>query len=271
MPTTPRPRVPAPVAAASASLFGLASRIRGKRCLHPHGVGFEATFSVDRPARYADAELLGTQRTWPAVVRLSRGVGLPPSVPDVLGLAVRIEDAYGRDRHQDFLLVSSARGPVWQHLILPGPAGFGGHSYSSVLAYRIGADLRIVGAEPVGVGARERIGLAQLRAEPRPEIGFELTLATLGGRWEGVARLEFGARLDDARAEALAFNPWNTGAGIVPAGPFMGLRRPSYVGSQQGRGVEPQGEGAGDLSPERGSERIAPASGDPSRGGSTWA
>jgi hypothetical protein len=36
-------------------------------------------------------------------------------------------------------------------------------------------------------------------------------------------------------AERLRFNPWNSGGGIVPAGPFQGVRLPAYEGSQKGR------------------------------------
>ena len=230
-----------PVGTASAALFGLGSRIRGKRILHPCGVGFRGTLDVDAPGRYVAADLLREQRTWRTVVRLSRGIGLPDGVPDVLGLALRIEDAYGAQRHQDFLLVSSARGAVWQHLILPGPRGFLGHAYSSVLLYRIGTGLRVVGAEPRHRPG-ERIRLPDLLdSQHGGGLSFNLTLAMLGGRTDTVAHLELGARIDDATTEALAFNPWNCGGSIRPAGPFMGLRRPSYVGSQAGRGVQPQG------------------------------
>jgi hypothetical protein len=256
MATPPQPRVPAPIAAASASLFGLASRIRGKRIFHPHGVGFEATLEVRAPSRYADVELLRAERSWRAIVRLSRGLGLPPSVPDVLGVAIRVVDAYGSDRHQDFLLVSSARGPIWQRQFLPAPGGFGRHSYSSLLLYRIGSHLRIVGAEPVGNSAGERIDVTELRSEPRPDIGFALTLATRRGGRVKVGRLELGARLGDAYTEALAFNPWNTGGGIVPAGPVMGLRQRSYAASQAARGA---------------SRVCFGASANPSRGEQTWA
>jgi hypothetical protein len=38
-----------------------------------------------------------------------------------------------------------------------------------------------------------------------------------------------------AATEALRFNPWTTGEGIVPVGRLNRLRRPSYASSQQGR------------------------------------
>jgi hypothetical protein len=152
-----------------------------------------------------------------AIVRLSRGVGLPRPLPDVLGLAVRLVDAHGPSRHQDFLLVTSLDAPVLHHLILPGPLGPYGQSYSSVLPYRVGERLRLVGALP-----------------RRPD--FDLATAPLAGRWTPFGRLRLGERLSQAAAEALRFNPWHTGGGIRPAGPLQAIRGPAYKGSQQGRG-----------------------------------
>jgi hypothetical protein len=56
--------------------------------------------------------------------------------------------------------------------------------------------------------------------------------------WAGprtVGLLTIGRPLDPAAAEALRFNPWTTGEGIVPVGRLNRLRRPSYASSQQGR------------------------------------
>ena len=151
-----------------------------------------------------------------AIVRLSRGVGLPKPLPDVLGLAVRILDAHGPRRHQDFLVVTSLDAPLLHHLILPGPLGPYGQSYSSVLPYRVGGQLRLVGALP-----------------RRPD--FELATAALRGRWEPFGRLRLGERLSREASDALRFNVWNTGGGIRPTGPFQAIRDPAYRGSQAGR------------------------------------
>jgi hypothetical protein len=44
-----------------------------------------------------------------------------------------------------------------------------------------------------------------------------------------------GAPLGEDAGERLRFNPWNTGGGIRPAGPFQGLRDPAYSASQRAR------------------------------------
>jgi hypothetical protein len=190
------------------------SRLRRARIFHPDGVAYAATLAVPGDAA-TGAPLFDQQKEHRCIVRLSRGVGLPRPLPDTLGLAVRIEDAYGRQRHQDFLMNTSLDAPVLHHLILP--SLLPGQSYSSVLAYRIGGRVRIVCAIPRGRGA------------------FDLALAPLGGRLVPVARLTLGERLPGEIAERIKFNPWHTGPNIQPFGPFQRLRGQAYPGSQRGR------------------------------------
>jgi hypothetical protein len=192
------------------------SSLRGARIFHPDGDAFAATLSVPGGIR-TGAPLFDNRGEYRAIARLSRGVGLPEPLPDTIGLAVRICDAHGPGRHQDFLMNTSVDAPVLHHLILPGIAPQ--QSYSSVLAYRIGERLRLVGALPRGAGA------------------FDLALAPLAGRFAGIGRLSLGEKLSDSGSEALRFNPWHCGGGIRPVGPFQKWRRAAYRGSQEGRGA----------------------------------
>jgi hypothetical protein len=198
----------------AAPIWSALSRLRRARIFHPDGVAYAATLVVPGNAG-TGAPLFDQPRTHRCTVRLSRGVGLPRPLPDTLGLAVRIEDAYGRQQHQDFLMNTSIDAPILHHLILPGLVP--GQSYSSVLAYRIAGRLRIVGAIPRGQGA------------------FDLALAPLDGRLSPVARLTLAERLPGEIAERIRFNPWHTGPNIQPAGPFQRLRGQAYPGSQEGR------------------------------------
>ena len=151
----------------------------------------------------------------PAIVRLSRGAGLPEPLPDAIGLAIRLCDVHGPKRHQDFLLITSVDVPVLHHLILPGLLP--DQSYSSVLPYRIAGRLMLVGAIPRGRGA------------------YDLALAPPGGKFSPIARLSLGGRLSSELSEGIRFNPWHTGARIVPAGPLQRWRRGAYRASQEGR------------------------------------
>jgi hypothetical protein len=221
-----------PIAAVTGSVFRSLSALRGKRIFHPDGVGFAATFAP-HPDSSTGTSLLDEPGSRRAIVRLSRATGLPEPLPDVLGLAIRIPDAYGPERHQDFLLVTSSRLPVGRHLLLPA-RGFLARTFSSLLPYRARGSLVLVGALPShaeGSGP----GLASLRHERAAPLGYKLALASPLGGWSEVATLELGRRLPDQAVEELRFDPSNTGGGIELAGVLNRLRRPAYRGSQNGR------------------------------------
>jgi hypothetical protein len=73
---------------------------------------------------------------------------------------------------------------------------------------------------------------------PRHQVAFDVAVASIFGRWRPVGRLSLGAQVPIDVAEHLRFNPWNTGGGIRPMGPFMGLRVGAYRGSQEGWSAE---------------------------------
>jgi hypothetical protein len=227
--------VPRPVAKPAAAVFRMLSRLRSARSFHPDGVVFEATVDVDRPPpELSGVPLLGQRGSHQAVVRLSRALGLPRPVPDVHGFAIRFVDAHGSGRHQDFLTVTSLDGPFAHHILLP-TGGFFSLPFSSLLPLRLGSRIRLVGARPVTEAVRGEGSLGQLleTAQRRP-VRFELTLATLLGRWTAIGIVSLGDRVPQPDAERIRFNPWNTGGGIEPTGPFNGLRESAYRESQRG-------------------------------------
>jgi hypothetical protein len=234
----PAPRLPAPVREPTAAVWGALSALRGKRIFHPDGVAYEAELTVHGEAS-TGAPLFDVAGHRRAVVRASRGAGLPERLPDTLGLGIRFCDVHGPGRHQDFMINVSADLPLLHHLILPAWDGFFGQSYSSVLPYRVGGRLVLVGALPAATQRRPGRGalpeLEELAA--LGDAAWDLVLATPGGRWEApLGRLRLTARLSDRIAERLRFNPWNTGGGIRPAGPLQALRGAAYRGSQRGSG-----------------------------------
>ena len=237
----PLPTVPAPVAAATGAFWGAVSRLRGgMRSLHPIGDGYSAQIVVpeaaSRPIGSTGVDLFDMSGRREAIVRFSRGAGLPEPLPDILGIAVRVPDAHGPGAHQDFLLVTSSAAPVAHHALLPARSFFD-RTFSSILAYSMGGSLRLVGAR--GLSAVPHGGDAGLGgvaiAAARGSLAYDLSLAAPFGRFSPVARLEVGDRLPSDVSERLTFNVWNTGGGIAPAGPFQGVRLPAYEGSQRGR------------------------------------
>ena len=216
-----------------AMLAALAAVRRGK-AFHPDGVVHEARLSIpgagDAPAA---AELLSRGGEHRAVVRFSRAVGLPRPIPDLLGMSLRILDAYGAGRHQDFLLVTSADLPLVHHIFLPA-IDVQQRPYTSSLPYRAGEDRFLVGVvprrdspRPGGDNELDRIGAAAATGR----LAFDLAVAPVAGRFRPVGSLHVGPRLG-VELDALRFNPWNTGGGLEPAGWLNGARDRAYKFSQ---------------------------------------
>jgi hypothetical protein len=220
----------------TAAAFGLASRLRGTKVFHPHGVVHEATVTISGGAGAPrGASILSQPARYEALARFSRGAGLPRPLPDVLGMAVRLVDAYGSGRHQDFLLVTSGDGALVQHLLLPARS-FGSLPYSSVLPYRAGGRLWLVGArmDPDASGAPDGDEFDRLLAlASSGRAAIELCVAPLGGRLRAVGEITLGDRLD-ASANRIRFDPFNTGGGLEPVTVLNRLRAFAYPASQRG-------------------------------------
>jgi hypothetical protein len=219
-----------------AALFRLLARLRRGRALHPVGAGYRGRLEITAGAgRFAGAELLAPGAGYDALVRFSRGAGLPEPLPDALGVAVKLPDAYGPGRAHDLLVTSSADLPLVRRLLFPGRS-FLGRSFSSALPYLV-AGRRVVTVLASRRGPWPRTGraLADLQvAAATGELVYELRLAGSLGRSRTVGRLTVGAALDRRDTAALRFNPWTGGDGLVPVGWLNRLRRPSYAASQQG-------------------------------------
>jgi hypothetical protein len=225
------------VAAATGAFWGALSALRGgRRSLHPIGDSYEATFVVPPRREPLGADLLDEPGERRALVRFSRGAGLPEPLPDVLGIAIRVIDAHGPGGHQDFLLATSSGLPVAHHALLPATSFFD-RTFSSVLVYSIGGATRLVGAVPRSAapdGHGQGLEAVSVAASRR-QLFYDLCLAGPFGRFDPVVRIDVGDPLPADEGERLCFNVWNAGGGIRPGGPFQGLRLPAYEGSQRGR------------------------------------
>ncbi len=226
------------------ALAGLAAARRGK-AVHPHGAVYAAELFVPDPdAALGGIELLGTRGPRRALVRFSRSLGLPRPLPDLLGMSVRVPDAYGPGRDQDFLMVTSVDAPVLNRLFVPA-SDVQQRPYSSSLPYRAGDRTLLVGALPrpdsprLGAGDElERLAAAAATGA----LVFDLAVAEPWGRFRPVAELRIGDPLPDA-ADALRFNPFSSGGGLEPCGLLNRLRDYAYPLSQRAWG---RAGGAGD-------------------------
>jgi hypothetical protein len=216
------------------ALLALLAAARRGKAVHPHGDVYAARLVVGGlPAAPTAARLLATPGEHAALVRFSRSLGLPRPLPDLLGISIRVFDAYGRGHHQDFLLVSSVDRPVLHHLFVPA-SDAQQRPYSSSLPYRAGAQRFIVGAlphpdspRPAGETELERVRIAAATGRLR----FQLAVAAPMGRFAPVAELEVGAPLPNA-ADALRFLPLKAGGGLEPLGVLNEMRRYAYPMSQ---------------------------------------
>ena len=201
--------------AGAAAVFGALSAARRRRIFHPVGTAYDATLDVHGGGR--GAELVDEPAVRPCIVRLSRGVGLREPLPDILGIAVRVPDAYGPGAHQDLLMTTAGTRPVLRSVLAFSRSADEGH-YSSVLPYRIGdGDDAYIGARPLS------------------PTRFALEAAAPLGDWAEVGVIQLGRPWDQAASDALRFNPFCTGGGIEPVGVIQTLRRRAYAASQAAR------------------------------------
>jgi hypothetical protein len=185
------------------------------------------------PAAPSAARLLSEPGEHEAIVRFSRSVGLPRPLPDLLGMSVRVLHAYGEDRHQDVLLVTSVDLPLLHHVFVPA-GDVQDRIYSSSRPFSAGDERFLLGALPRHDSPRPRGGdeLSRLaRAAATGELRFDLAVAPLGGRFRRVAELHVGERLGP-ELDALRFNPFNCGGGMRPSGVFNRWRATAYPLSQ---------------------------------------
>lgn len=218
-------------------LAGVA-KLRSGKAVHPHGVTYAARLALDgAPAVPRGSTLLSTRAEHRAIVRFSRSIGLPRPLPDLLGMSIRVVDAYGEGHHQDFLLVTSVDLPVLHHLFLPA-GDVQQRPYSSSLPYRAGDRSFLIGARPVPDSPRpdgedefDRLERAALTGRLR----FDLVIAPAFGRFERVGTLHLESKLP-AALDALRYSPFNSGGGLVPVGALNRLRDYAYPLSQRAWG-----------------------------------
>jgi hypothetical protein len=227
--------------AAAAGFYALAA-LRRRRSLHPAGVGYEGQLVVgDGPGR-PSVPLLRPGAAYPALLRFSRGAGLPEPLPDALGVAVKLPNAHGPGADQDLLLTSSADRPLLRRLLFPARSFLRG-AFSTALPYDLDGERVVVllvptppgnGRFPGGV-VRGGGAMAELRAAAVAGLGLELRTAGTFGPSQRLATLTVGQPLSAHQTQDLRFNPWTTGPGIHPSGWLNLLRDAAYRASQRGR------------------------------------
>ena len=216
-----------PLVTAGTAVVRLASRVRGERAIHARGRTF--TGRVELPGGAGTgAAVLDRPGAYDAVVRFSRSAGLPARLPDVYGLAVRLVDAHGPDRHQDLLLDATQPAPLLRRLPWPRRDATGA-LYCSLLPYTAGGRRVLLGARPVpGTPA------ARSLAELPDRLELDLLVARPHGPWRAVGRIRTTGELPAPQGRRTRFTPAQTGGGLAPAGPFRAWRARAYPASHVG-------------------------------------
>lgn len=213
----------------TAGVFRAAARLRGARAFHPVGVAYPAAVEIEEDLA-APALRPGTLV---AVVRFSRGAGLPRPLPDIHGVGLRVLDAHGPGRHQDVLVTSVVSPGVGRYVLRPGWT-VSGPTYSSIAPYRGPSGDLLLGAR---VPPGERYDLNRLHdVVEAGRCRLELMAAHPFGPWRSIGTVTVHHdRLSEEDEEALQLDPWNTAEGFTPVGWVNRLRRPAYAASQEGR------------------------------------
>jgi hypothetical protein len=233
------------------AIHGIA-RLRGSRMFHPVGHTFSGrATAVPGPLGSIGEQLAGRvlARCSPALSKTGR------EWLEVLGIALRFRPGEGPPLDhqaalgdQDLLFatvpsplvllispfLTDAHDFVGSRYWATAPFAVHGHGRVELRLVPIAPDVAAsAAAPPAGAGSRE----ARLRAAVAAgRVAWWLEArGTLKTDWHQVARIDLEAPADvDERA--LRFDPFRSGAGIVPVGFVHAIRRAAYAASQHARG-----------------------------------
>ncbi|MFP5218788.1 MAG: hypothetical protein ACLGIG_03510 [Actinomycetes bacterium] len=213
--------------AVGAGVVRAASLVRGERVIHAKGTTVAGRMRVAGGAGVG-VPLFDEPGSWDVLVRFSRSLGLPDRLPDVLGVALRVQDAHGPGQHQDLLLDSTLPLPLVRRLPVP-QYDLLGALYTSLTSYELGGRRYLLGLLP-DAGAPGVRAVSELAGRGD---GARLRLAaSVDGAWRELAVLELGRGVPDGRE--VRFSPDVTGGGIRPAGWLQDLRQDAYRASHVG-------------------------------------
>ncbi len=227
--------------------FQWGASIRGKRFFHPVGVLAEG--SIERIAPANKGLPLPSSDV---VARVSKAVGMPGPVPDVIGLALRVPGQDAAAKPWDMLLVSAGSSVLGRAIALRPVASWTAQTMTSLmplryqgknwwLRARIATDINGLGLSLDSVRARIEDG------------GIELTIGQACGTAEfsPLARVTLRKVATHAPHGDVSFDPVLNTAPRVTLYPgwLAGLRRSAYARSREGRehAVGPAGLPAGPI------------------------
>jgi hypothetical protein len=239
-----RPRQRIGLGRAVEILFWCVARLRSGRAVHTKGALFRAQLRVDGDSLIGAA--LGGPWTRPALVRLSKSLGTPRGLPDLLGVALRVEmpPPFSDTGLLDLLFASAGRHDL-NHFVLTPTVRWWSRPYSTVLPYHVDGSTRFLGlqaklTECASCGV-EPVGETDIGRDRRALV---LTERSLAGPLCHVGCLVLDAV--PAAPEPVSFDPiLNASPRVRPIRFLSRVREWAYIGSRRGRGApEPAGPAA---------------------------
>ncbi|MDQ4137232.1 MAG: hypothetical protein M3116_00085 [Actinomycetota bacterium] len=234
-----------------AALFRLLQVVRSPRPVHTRGALLTATVRWTGRSRsgirWIDVPPDGGEQV--GIARVSRSLGLPAPLPDILGLAIRFETREGR---ADLELASTGVGVPGRFLLRPGRSPFRVW-LCTLLPYRGTHGAVLVGARtrsPAALPSR----VDQLDGRP---WALDLFWASPRGRWHRFAVLELSALPGPADRSDLRFD---SGRNLLPGARLddwvVRLREPGYVATQGQAPLAATPSGAEDPGDDAGEDRL---------------
>lgn len=203
--------------------FGAVALLRRSKPLHPKGLLRPGVLEVTESEGTTGVPLLDTPDRHPCLVRTSRAIGLPLSLPDIHGLAVRLEL---EGKTADLLLAGTRSGWWGRHVLVPRRAA-GRGPLTTLIPARSPHGPLLLGLFP------DR-GVDEL--DPR---GFSLQISRPGGPWTTCGHLTILAHRPEGADPPLRFDP------VTHPIPQLDhyrsvryLRQPSYALARRGWPVE---------------------------------
>ena len=211
--------------------FFLLGALRRSKPLHPRGAVFQAHVHRHGSVPAWEVRWLDTLGEDPALVRFSRSAGLPDRLPDILGLAVRVQ----HDGHPvDLLLSTTGRRPLTRFLLRPRrrPSGL----YCTLFPYRAPRSPVLLAAIPQTLRPLPASLGGLAAAVDRTPKPFQLACASPGGQWRPFATLAVTGPASSHTDPPISFDPIrNPPPGLEHYGWSVRLRGPAYAGARRSR------------------------------------
>ena len=214
----------------------LGSAVRHRRVFHPLGV--LAQGHVKRVAPPGEGLPI---ETVDVLARLSKAVGTPGGLPDLIGLAWRMPPQASATRPWDVLMVSAGPGLLTRFTLRPATS-WPGTTLSTLMPLRHSGGWWWLKAEmvtPIG----GRLSLDEVRDAIRSDgIVFDIQQARGTGSFEPLAELTLTANIPTDADHDVSFDPTRNTGPAVGLGPewLTELRERAYLRSRQGRSAPDQ-------------------------------